>query len=120
MSCGPRRAADARASFVTTLTWLHAAAVGDAPLLTDRKLKFLPDLDGFALPNHLHWLLLPFSKRTVGFYPCSNRRHVVTGVQPALVKYPVGSPNLAPRVSRSRTALAQRSDCFIRNSLIQR
>ncbi len=61
----PFRAADASGSFVSTLTWLHAAAAGDAPLLVDRKLKLVPDLDGFALPNHLHWLLLPFSKRTV-------------------------------------------------------
>lgn len=34
-------------------------------MLADRKVKFAPDMDGYALPNALHWLLLPLSKRTV-------------------------------------------------------
>ena len=60
-----RRAADTSTLFLDTLPWLHAAAVGEAAMLADRKLKFVPDMDGFALPNALHWLLLPLSKRTV-------------------------------------------------------
>jgi hypothetical protein len=50
---------------VDTLPWLHAAAVGKDAMLADRKVKFDPDMDGYALPNALHWLLLPLSKRTV-------------------------------------------------------
>lgn len=64
-----RRAADTSTLFLDTLPWLHAAAVGEAAMLADRKLKFVPDMDGFALPNALHWLLLPLSKRTVRSAP---------------------------------------------------
>lgn len=59
------RAANTSSLFLDTLPWLHAAAVGDAAMLADRKVKFAPDMDGYALPNALHWLLLPLSKRTV-------------------------------------------------------
>jgi hypothetical protein len=61
--------------FLDTLPWLHAAAVGDAAMLADRKAKFAPDMDGYALPNALHWLLLPLSTRTVRFF-----RYVQRGV----------------------------------------
>jgi hypothetical protein len=59
------RAADTSSLVLDTLPWLHAAAVGNAAMLADRKVKFAPDMDGYALPNALHWLLLPLSKRTV-------------------------------------------------------
>jgi hypothetical protein len=56
--------------FLDTLPWLHAAAAGKAAMLADRKVKFVPDMDGFALPNALHWLLLPLSKRMVRHMDC--------------------------------------------------
>lgn len=62
--------------FLDVLPWLHAAAVGDAAMLADRKVKFVPDMDGFALPNALHWLLLPLSKRKVRSAPCDSNIRV--------------------------------------------
>ena len=40
---------------------------GDGPpLLLDRRAKLVPGIDGYPMPDFYHWLLLPFSERTVG------------------------------------------------------
>lgn len=40
---------------------------GDGPpLLLDRCAKLVPGIDGYPMPDFYHWLLLPFSERTVG------------------------------------------------------
>ena len=48
--------------------WRMMPGGDGAPLLLDRRVKLVPGIDGYPMPDFYHWLLLPFSERKVGIW----------------------------------------------------